>query len=275
MMLQARLWRQEKKTEEQIAEGLHFKSVEHMYRQMQDWGWPDWAVYPNPPKTKRRAKGSPQPPEELPPANAAAEPLAKGIKRLNYMLDALQFMRQWLKDKRFVTELDVPEESERLNLVYRKEDYRPRSWARLCKEYGQDPSVEEFRVPFSRVFREGAYTYPHQFPVSLITAYTVTGGDPEDLVGLLHPKPEEVTQKELKKRHAKLLLAARHLATVLRGGVVKEGRTYEPISPDEHEDYWELLLYEQRGWPTEELELSPDEQARIRNFRLPGSEEKP
>jgi hypothetical protein len=39
-------------SEEEIAHSLKFQSVEHMYRQLKGWGFPDWLVYPTPPKPR-------------------------------------------------------------------------------------------------------------------------------------------------------------------------------------------------------------------------------
>ncbi len=294
-MLQARVWRQRGGiSEEEIAERLLFESAEHMYRHMKDeWGWPDWAVYPEPPKPKRRAKGSIQEPSELPPANNAAPLLKSSIAKLNDALDELPFLRQWLKDGRFVTERVLPKESGLAYETWRKVEFErrspwdqfrgdddlfsikvhPEAWEKWCKHFGQDPQAEEFKLPFTRVDAEGATRYSPDRIVQLVAMHAVTGGTVEDLVDKLHLDNKEPNWKKIKETESALLLAAQHLATWVQGGVVRAGSPIEPVPPDEHRTYRTITGLEDDG-ALETLALwlktlPPEEAKRIKNLRLP------
>lgn len=294
-MLQARVWRQKGDIpEEKIAEMLHFKSVEHMYRYMKDeWGWPDWAVYPEPPQAKRRANGSGQKPGELPQANNAAPLFKPSIAKLNEALAELPFLRQWLKDGRFVTERVLPKESGLAYETWRKEEFErdnpwdqfrgggdafsikvhPEAWEKWCKFFGQDPQAEEFKIPFTRVDAEGATRYSHDRIVQLVAMHIVTGGAAEDLVGRLHLDNKEPNWEKIKETESALLRAAQHLATWIQGGVVRAGSPTEPVSPDEHRTFRTITGLEDDG----ELEtlalwlktLPPEEVKRIKDLQLP------
>src|SRR3954451_1934642 len=135
----------EGKPEEWIAAELGYESPLHMYSEMKNqWGWPDWAVYPEPrEKSKRQPRGTDQEPKELPPARDAVPLLEEGKKRLERNLDALQYIHQWVKDGRFVTEGVYPKESGVSGMVFRKKELSQAQWKRDCEYWGQDPEVEE------------------------------------------------------------------------------------------------------------------------------------
>jgi hypothetical protein len=220
----------EEKSEDTIARELDFPSVPRMYQRMEELECPHWAIYPEG-SEKRRAWGKDPTSDEIPIADFM-DRLEEGVQKLQEALEEVPYLKQWLKDGRFVSQLHYPKESGRSKVVYRKEAMRsyPGAWESRCKRYGYDPdNTEVFYVPREHVEDRGADRHPDPYLVWLIAAYALTGGTLPDL-----SKVEE-------KREA-LLLAAKHLATAVLGGRVAAGIPPEPISAEEQDN----ALYLQR-----------------------------
>lgn len=224
--------RRERKPEDAIASELNFPSAARLYQRMEELECPHWTIYPEIPK-RRRAWGKDLALNEIPVADYIGL-FEEGVQKLKDALEEVPYLRQWLKDGRFVRQLHYPKESGQSKAVYRKEamlrEGYPGMWETRCKKYGYDPDkTEVFYVPREHVEDRGADRHPDPYLVWLIAAYALTGGTPPDL-----PKVEE-------KREA-LLLAAKHLATAVLGGRVGAGIPPEPISAEEQD----IALFLQR-----------------------------
>jgi hypothetical protein len=265
--------RREGKSEETIVRELKLPSAPRLYQRMEDLECPPWAIYPEVPK-KRRAWGKDPTSDEIPIADFM-DLFEEGVQKLKEALEEVPYLKQWLKDRRFVSQLHYPKESGRARpLVYRKEHFAGGwwyVWEARCKTYGYDPDqTEEIRVPTEDVLDRGADRHPDPYLVWLIAAYALTGGNLPDL-----PKVEE-------KRKA-LLRAARQLATALLGGRVGAGIPKEPISAEEQEAAGLVQWAAQRGgvdaatgtitdekWLSpEERNLTPEEIKRLLSLQLP------
>jgi hypothetical protein len=239
---------------------------------MEELECPHWTIYPEVSKS-RRAWGKDPTSNEIPVAHFM-DLLEEGVQKLKEALEEVPYLKQWLKDGRFISQLHYPKESGRFKQIYRKEHY-PEAyqyvWEARCKTYGYDPDeTEEFHVPRERVLDRGADRHPDPYLVCLIAAYALTGGTLADL-----PKVE-------KKRKA-LLRAARQLATALLGGRGGAGAPPESISVEEQEAARLLQLAAREGavaadgtiankekWlPPEWRHYTPEEIRRLLTLRLP------
>jgi hypothetical protein len=272
--------RNEGDSEEQIAgEVFQLGSPDLMYVYLKGWEFPNWLVFKDPPSSGRQPQGTDANAEELPSAKNAVELFKESYEKLGSALKELPYMRQWLKDGRFVTEHAYPTKSQKFVFYYRKDAFeRWASWERFrhdssfsirvhsehwewwCKERGQDPEVEEFRESVRGVVPGGVARYPADHIVWLITNYVLTGGPLEVLLGILHRRPAEANREKIKDKSEHLLLIARQLATLLRGGEVKAGSPKEVLSLDEQKAAWipDLLST-----------YSPRDQERIKRLQLP------
>jgi hypothetical protein len=112
----------------------------------------------------------------------------------------------------------------------------------LCEEHGQDPEkVNSVRVPVDHDRRDGASSTPPEYLVAQIVNYVLTGGDIEELLDALHPRPEEVGRVALYDNDPKrpgpvagLRTYARRLSTVVCGRRVRSGPPTPAVSKDEH-----------------------------------------
>jgi hypothetical protein len=265
----------EGKSEDTIARELEFPSAPRMYQRMEELECPRWAIYPETPKKRRRAWGKDPTSDEI-PITDFLDRFEEGVQKLKEALEEVPYLKQWLKDGRFVSQLHYPKESGRASpRVYRKEDMVARGYAGLwedyCKKHGCDPDeTEQIRVPREDVLDCGADRHPDPYLVCLTAAYALTGGTLPDL-----PKVEE-------KREA-LLRAARHLTTTLLGGQVGAGVPREPISAEEQEAARLVQWAAQHGgfdaatgaitnekWLSpEERNLAPEEIKRLLSLQLP------
>jgi hypothetical protein len=279
--------RNEGYSEAQLAARFETDSAEELYNVLNSEGFPvcvgcghysanDRYCEDCPPRRRRLPRGSEDAALELPSAGEAVELFKNTIEHLARAVDELPFIRQWLKDRRFVTESVHSEESGRSNMLLRKRDFDlpPRAleahWKKLCKWYGQNPVIDEFTVPIPLVRSGGADWYPHDLLVQLVTAYAVTGKPLEDLMWVLHP---DANQDELRKAKAKLvelLLRARQLTGILRGSpeATKSGRKAESITPIE-QDHARNLTDEEFREEYKEMGMSESEMRRLTKLRLP------
>jgi hypothetical protein len=279
-VLAARL--QGEDSEEVLAEKGGFVSVGAMRASLRAWGL--HGMLPQAKKTsqKRRPKGTDRPREELPSLDRAVEPLKEGIGRLQRALELLPYNRQWLKDKRIVTSAQYPKETGYLKHIYRRKEHSSNEWEEVCEAHGQDLDVEEFTVAVDAPpMPRGASERASGFLLELVTNFVVTGRDPKQLLEYLHPNPHELDEaalKDIEKHHQKLLLAAEHLATLLRGGEVKQGPPHPDVTLKEQWACWILRNQELYGWPDSSLppsirEKSSEERQRIKNLQLPPPKE--
>jgi hypothetical protein len=105
-LIKLRWWRlNADESEEHIAtRRLGFESAEHMYRQLKDWGWPDWAVYNEPPapqQPKRQPRQS-GPAKDLPLASGATELSREAIDVLTRAVENLPHITEVSQGGRFV-----------------------------------------------------------------------------------------------------------------------------------------------------------------------------
>jgi hypothetical protein len=226
----------ERKSEDKIARELDFPSAPRLYQRMEELECPHWYIYPEIPK-RRRAWGKDPTSDEIPIADYMSL-FEEGIQKLKKALEEVAYLKQWLKDGRFVSQLYYPKESGRSKGVYSKETMLrgyPGLWEARCKKYGYDPNkTEVIYVSRDHVSDRGADRHPDPYLVWLIAAYALTGGALPNL-----PKVEE-------KRKA-LLLAAKQLATALLGGRVCAGVPPEPISAEEQENARLVQFAARRG----------------------------
>jgi hypothetical protein len=279
----------ERKSGDAIARELKFPSVPRMYQRMEELECPRWAIYPETPK-KRRAWGKDPTTDEIPIADFM-DLFEEGVQKLKEALEEVPYLKQWIKDDRFISQLHYPEESGRATAVYRKE-VCAEGWCRLeelgtvceggfclskalwearCKRYGYDPDeTEEFRVPIERVRDRGAGRHPDLYLIWLTAAYALTGGELTDL-----PKAEE--------KRKELLNIAGQLAMELLGGRAGAGRPPQPISVEEQENarllQWAAregavaangtVIDKEKWLPPEMRNLTPDEIRRLLSLHLP------
>ncbi len=281
--------RNEGLTETELAEKFDRRSARELYCELNEHGFPvcvQCGSYE--PKERRcatclprdrRPRGSTDAAVELPAADVATDLFERAEKLLNMAIQELPYSRQWLKDRRVVTEHRHTEESGRSNLRFVRNDFgRSRSgearWKKWCARYGKDPAIEEFKVPIATVIGGGADWYPHDLLVWLVAAYAVTGGPMDDLLSLLHPAPNAQDAAEADRKRDELLLRARQLAGLVRGSpeAIKAGRKAKSVLPYDQELAWALEDEDMRR-EYEQAGMSGAQIAHLRELRLPTGED--
>ncbi len=130
-------------------------------------------------------------------------------------------------------------------LEYRREQVEPQDpeyWRALCEEHGLDPEkVTSVMVPVDHDRRDGASPTPPEYLVAQIANHVLTGGDVEELVEALHPRPEEVDRAAFYGDEPKrpgpvagLRTYAMRLSTIVCGGKIRSGPPTPAVSKDEH-----------------------------------------
>jgi hypothetical protein len=138
---------------------------------------------------------------------------------------------------------------------------------------------EDFDVregPDSAIVPEGGHPYPYRGLVVLIATYALLYGKVGPLIKVLHPDPASIDQNSLDKitRVVKdLRTQAQQLAQWVRGGVVKQGRHTEELSPTEQRYAWEINRLKEQGLSDEEVRkkmprLTVDEIKQLGAFNL-------
>jgi hypothetical protein len=265
--------RNEGRPDETVARDYGLSSAA-LYRQLADDGYPVCpecgALHPDqrhrqahaPQKRKARAGGG----EAVQIRVADAVPLFEGaLERLREGLGGLDRLRLYLEDvdprdnendnKRFVvrhglygakdkTVLADGLEGESV-LEYRREWIEPQDpgyWRALCEEHGLDPEkTDSVMVPVDHDRRDGASPAPPEYLVAQIANHVLTGGDVEELLEALHPRPEEVDRAALYGDEPKrpgpvagLRTYAMRLSTIVCGGKVRSGPPTPAVSKEEH-----------------------------------------
>jgi hypothetical protein len=267
-------------TEEEIAHELGFGNPEAMRIQLRNWELPGWLVEDGskqPSSAQRRARGGEGSTQELPPASQAAEDFEEVISELDSAVSSLQFLKQWLKDGRFTTEAIYAKESGAANMVYRREDFPDPGgevglyWESVCEQHGQDPAVEEFKVPVDKTQYGGAAWYPHDVLTRLIGSYALSGRPLDQLLEKLHPGFTTADRDAAEEKRDEVLHKARQLAAMVRGNrqATKQGPKRVPVRPDEQiQALCNPSTLQRLGIDREEVE-------RITSLRLPHYKFKP
>ncbi len=257
------------KSEAEIAEELGFGSAEAMYIQLQNWGWPEWAVYkdlPQQPRAARRAQNTSEA-IRLPPANRASELFKEALEDLTQAVEQQSEREEYLQSERFVafdrwTNPEFEEERSRLNELAASQS-------------------EGFFLSVTRERSQllGGTSYPPEPLPTLVAVYALMGKPLRPLIEALHPAPSQADLREAEERvigKKGLQDRARQLATLIRGGDVRKGRPPGELTPQEHGAAFWIDLYVRLGHSDEQIQeklrsygyhLSVEEIARIRNLR--------
>lgn len=276
-----------------------------MYAQLEDWGLPDWLVYPsggNEPAElykerkasdteeakKRRARGTGQI-RDLPAARQAVNLFRQDLERLGHYLDELPRLKEQLQADRFVWSLWIGEEWD----YYYRSEFCEKQWRKLCATHGEDPSNEVIRVPIDPIKPQGAGPVPWEGLVTLIAIHAImrrsTENSVDDLVEVLHPDPSSVDRAKLYKKRGivdTLSTYALRLARAVRGGNVRTGHLPGEVSYIDHWVAWFLITpLADDGYSDEQIhawikkhhpslsnQYPVDEVARLRQLRLPPSD---
>lgn len=236
--------------------------------QLRNWGLPEHlvgrepdsrkasrkVVDSNPPEEERRAKGTDLEPVKLPAAGRALELFEDMVDDLRAELGALKHRMEYLKDGRFIVgpgwllfrsiprEKATEEMPEDASILWHEDsstddlpdDLRSLVEARVLGP--QEQGYNEGMLPEAR----GGSPVPPEPLASLCALYVLRGGDPEDLVKVLHPDPEAAPIEKLKGTDGKKGVArrlreeARRLAAMVRGKNEIGGRNRKDISSTEH-----------------------------------------
>lgn len=257
-------------------ERLGFGSVEGMGHQLRSWGLPEWLIGavpgPDAPTKERRARGGNGEREHLPRA-ARAKPLFREmLDQLAMELEGLSRRVEYIQDGRFIvgdewdSGREVPRERMPVFRRYYRTDPPTERWLALCEERGLDPEAEHHDVWVAPNASRGGSASPPEPLLSLCALYVIRGGDPEDLIGLLHPDPPNAPRERLfgdgGDRHKGIVKRLREealrIAMGVRGGTLRTGRKGSPISEDDHAVAAYVTRRRRRGVPDarilEELE---------------------
>ncbi len=198
----------EEKPSEEIATELGFDSVEQMRAQLESWELPGWLVGAdaNTGKNSIREKSTHRlrevgPAKELPPAGNATELFKERLEAL-------------LKDAELLKHINE-------NLYGRYFDHTNVETADVRRADGTWETNALVRLP-GRVELS-----PTEVEATLIGVYALADGRFDLLLEALHLDPSSVgaeTWKELTGKRSSLKVAARHLATWIRGSEVRRGR---------------------------------------------------
>ena len=302
--------RLEGKTDEEVYDVLGFGAEETMKKQLRNWGLPDDLVVEKPegrtakvktdastPAKERRARGGGREPVKLPAAGRALDLFEDLVNGLSAELLKLTFRTEYLKDGRFVagSGWKVVRSTEREEAtgvdadVVEAVDAGPddaqedrRSWVEVRVYDPEESDNDPWRPELL-----GGSAVPAEPLVSLCALYVLRGGDPKDLVDLLHPDPEAAPLEKLmgidgKKGIAQRLREeARRLAAVVRGKDKIAGRDPNDISEVEHAAARYITRKKREGVPDARIleefrggavdgvsDISRDEFDRLRDLRL-------
>ena len=250
------------KSDDQVAEKLGFGSAEAMRHQFRRWGFPEWLVSSKPPEPDRpkrrpRKSGTPQ---ELPPARAAMALFQERIEVLGRAVEALPKLVEAFQGGRFVGTF-----VERIPMGPSRDEVSEEEWEWLCEVLGPDPTSQGDWYPDMATPIEDPIDVSHVPPqplVMLIAAYTLAGGNMEELLKALHPNPPEVDAEKLSRLlHAKksehgedgLCRKAQQLATFVRGGNTGRGAPPPDLSADEYVVACAITEFRERRWSEDRI----------------------
>jgi hypothetical protein len=265
-------------SEDEVARRADFGSAAAMHHQLRLWGLAgllppeDEEQVPTAKMPEARdepkARGGGGEAEELPAAAGAIELFQAAIGRLKSDLAYVTYLEEALQDRRFVQTLYYPKEAGMHPDVYRREMLSHERWEELCAEQGQDPlSTDTLYVPVDRRFLAGASPFPAMQLVRLITVYLLcvarTWHDVEVLLERLHPASREPDVEKIKRyltgetprrdRDDALLPITKHLARLVRGGVVPPGRNPGRLDSADHTVARHIRDLKEQGVPEEDI----------------------
>jgi hypothetical protein len=217
------------RSEEEIADFLKFESVEHMYHRLKkDWDFPDWLVYPKPPKPPREARGSGSRGDLLPSRETVQELFRPLVAALQYGVEQLDLRKEYRQGGRFVS-LDVQTASvldareatrEALNKGLKKLPKGAYNW--------QEGTAE---------FPGGAAPWPPEPLTTLIALYALAEEPLKPLVEALHPDHPRTDWESIEKTVSGkdgLRRRARQLAAEVCGWKLGQGRYPEEVDREQH-----------------------------------------
>jgi hypothetical protein len=290
-------------SEDQMAKELGFvdavgvPSARVMYERLQEWGLPDWVVYPDDaaiehtekttPERKARSTGNVQ---ELPAAGRAVDLFREDLERLTYYLNQLPGLKEQLQAERFVSSYWVGEDWE----YYYKSDFSEQGWKELCEELGEDPNEEVVRLPVEPIKARGDTATPWKGLIPLIALHAIMYETVDSLIEVLHPDPSSVNRAELydekKKGYVYMLKTyADRLAKTVRGGRVRSGHHAGEVTDDDHLAVWLFIEpLAEKDYPDEQIRAqiekeypslgkmyTVDDITRLRQLRLPPPDRTP
>jgi hypothetical protein len=286
------LGRNDEYEEGQVATTLGFGSCSALYEQLARDGFPVCPVCGETPagskhcKTPRRRKPKPSDGEvvELPPARDSI-PLFERVAGfrsddekprygfaigLHRLCEDLMHLEEELHGKRFVSNRVYRPESAPPFETLRREDYSEEEWARICEEFSQPDIGEELNyydtpdAPSMKTYGASSKA-PWRGLVVLISTYLLMGRPVQPLLDVLHPdpsrfdgkQPEDEEQRkareQLEKKVGQLELLATQVATLIRGGTVKQSPPTEGLSGEELELAYEITEMKERGFSYDQI----------------------
>lgn len=261
-------------SEKKVAEKAKFGSVEDMYFRLKRWGLtgllPLEEESKEVPKTAQERKGRASGPvEDLPPAGAATPLFREKLDLLAQANEDLRYRKEKRQAGRFI--LSRVDTSPHL---LRREDWSEEEWEGLANTHNFDASADTFSIENGRTFSIGGATNVPQatLPV-LITIYVLMEGEIEPLFELLsRGTPTEAVREKIRGviegnrdsggREDGLKILVGKLATLMRGGDVKQGRNRDPIFPLEFQLQCRITERRKAGVPNEKI------YEELRHFRL-------
>jgi hypothetical protein len=229
-------------------EKLNFGSLEAMRVQLRNWDLPEWLIGDSPFVGERQARGAEGDRVELPKATNILPIFRKMLEELGREFAYLPRRKEYIQDGRFIvgeewaTGREVPQERQAIfRRYYRGEHMTPEEWRAWCAQRGLDAEGDDAYEWVAPPAPRGGGPGPPEPWVSLCALYFIRGGDPEELMDLVHPDPENAPREKItgtgttKGIARRLREEARRSATAVRGGDVRTGRKTGPISEEEHE----------------------------------------
>ncbi len=233
--------RREGLSEEATSQKLGFGSVEAMHRQLTQWGAPTWMVGggAQEQKPKRKARRSGGEKKELSSAGTAGELFRGALKRLEHDVAELSRRVEYLKDGRFVVELQYSGDAGESYRTYHRSGEPENVWREFCERHGADPGLDSLTVWEDRIVSGGVSWAPPE-PLTRLIAFYILSGEPlELLLKALHDDPEAVNKEQLDRhiydKQVGLTSAAERVARIVRGSDVPPGPRTPGLSRREEE----------------------------------------
>ena len=242
-------------SEDEIAQKLGFESAAAMYVQLKNLGLPDWITKAPSGQGKKRNPRSSGGATKLPAAAGAKELFRRDLERLQWALDELPSLEEYLQSERFVTYSKI-EDGE---VHYHKSMFPDEAaWQEFCQTYGENPASEELWLPVKPFAQpRGARVTPWPGLTHLIAMHALMNGSVDGVIDALHPNPAQVDRTELYKKRGlvqEFKSFEAKIAKVVRGSKTREGKHAGEVSREDHHVAWELIrpLYE-KGYSDKEI----------------------